>query len=102
MNQLKRWLPGVLLALVLLALPATVHAEPATLTADRWMTSVADFFSHLLDGLWSVEAAAEKGDEGPVAVPIDDGDSELTSGWDPNGAKLTTSPQLTSGWDPNG
>ena len=108
MNQIKRSLPGVLLALALLVPCATAaQAEPPAGTPDRWLTSIVDLLGGFFDGLWSVGAASET-ESDPQVVGLDGGDAETApravSSWDPNGATTDpeTAPSAVSSWDPNG
>ena len=107
MNQLKRRLSVVVLALVLLALPAAAQAHPATGAAPAagepasWSTVVFDFLAGLLDGLWSVGAASETGTTGTFT---DDSDAAFAPRIDPNGGSEAF--ETTTGFapriDPNG
>jgi hypothetical protein len=103
MNQLKRRLPGVLLALVLLVLPAAAHGEPLTGSLDRWTTTVLDLLADLFDlaPRTTVDAASETGGTG--TVKIEGTEPGFAPTMDPNGADLAL---RTTGFaptmDPNG
>lgn len=108
MNQLKRRLSVVLLALVLIALPAAaqgetaVDAAPAAEHPARWSTFVFDFLSGFFDGLWSVEAASETGST--KSLDPDDAEPGFAPTMDPNGGldALRSPGGFAPTMDPNG
>lgn len=105
MNQIKRSLPGVLLALALVVpCAAVVQAEPATDSHASWLTSVLDLLGGFLDGLWSVDAASETGDD-PQVLELDGDEATPTlPTWDPEDGTTSgeTSNRVVGSFDPNG
>lgn len=101
MQRTTQRLSGVLLALILLMLPAVAHAEPTARGVDRWLVSVLGVLGDLVGGLQTTGAASETGSEPSLD---DDGDPQVSPSGEPDDSsdQLDVRRKLAPQWEPNG